>query len=71
MSLAQFNANPSRSHLVAAKGVLRYLLGTVDLTLEYNFESPQGHSPVVKGFLPTGCGFADADWASDQTSRRS
>ena len=37
MALGQFNANPTRAHLVAAKRVLRYLAGTVDLALKFNF----------------------------------
>jgi len=35
MTLGQFNANLSCTHLLAAKGVLCYFLGTPDFTLEY------------------------------------
>ena len=37
MSLDQFNSNPTRAHLVAGKCVLRYLAGSLDLALEFNF----------------------------------
>ena len=35
MALGQFNANPTHAHLLAAKGILRYLVGTIDYSLEY------------------------------------
>jgi len=47
MSLGQFNANPSRAHLVAAKRVLRYIAGTVDLALEFNFDGVSYRLPLV------------------------
>ena len=66
MALGQFNANPSRAHLLAAKGVLRYLLGMLDYALEYNFpQFPVG--PPASTLLPSNCAFTDADWASDET----
>ncbi|PPR04536.1 hypothetical protein CVT24_013130, partial [Panaeolus cyanescens] len=34
MALGQFNSRPTRAHLLAAKRVLRYLAGTVELSLE-------------------------------------
>jgi len=30
MALGQYNTNPSQSHLLATKGVLCYLIGTMD-----------------------------------------
>lgn len=70
MSLGQFNANPTRAHLLAAKGVLRYLVGTADYALEYNFlQTPVG--PPMRLLLPGDCGMSDADWASDEVTRRS
>lgn len=67
MSLGQFNANPTRAHLLAAKGVLRYLVGTADYALEYNFlQTPVG--PPMRLLLPNNCGMSDADWASDETN---
>lgn len=42
MALGQFNASPTRTHLACAKGVLRYLAGTVHLCLQ--FPSPPSQS---------------------------
>jgi len=70
MTLGRFNSNPTHAHLLAAKGVLRYLLGTLDFALEYNFEQVPIGNPTSLIF-PTDCGFSDADWASDEFSRRS
>jgi hypothetical protein len=39
MALGQFNSSPTRAHLACAKGVLRYLAGTVHLSLQ--FPSPR------------------------------
>ena len=68
MALGQFNASPTRSHLACAKGVLRYLAGTVHICLQ--FPSPSfRHSS--RSQLPSTCGFSDADWASDEKDRKS
>ena len=69
MSLGQFNANPSHSHLVAAKRVLRYIAGTVDLALEFNFDG--GVVPDTIGGFIRNCVVSDADWASDVSDRKS
>ena len=69
MALGQFNANPSRSHLVAAKRVLRYIAGTVDLALEFNFDG--GVVPATIGGFIRNCVISDADWASDESDRKS
>ncbi|RDB14617.1 Retrovirus-related Pol polyprotein from transposon TNT 1-94 [Hypsizygus marmoreus] len=70
MALGQFNSNPTRAHLLAAKGVLRYLLGTIDYALEYNFsQAPVG--PPLSVLIPNNCAMMDADWASDESDRRS
>ena len=70
MALGQYNANPTRAHLLAAKGVLRYLLGTIDFALEYNFAQMPVGNPT-SAFIPNNCAFTDADWASDEGDRRS
>jgi len=70
MALDQFNANPTRAHLLAAKGVLHYLLGMLDYVLEYNFLQ-QPVDPPASALLPSNCAFTDADWASDETDHRS
>ena len=69
MALGQFNANPTRSHLLAAKRVLRYLAGTLDLALEFNFDG--GVVPSTVGGFVRNCAISDADWASDESDRKS
>lgn len=65
MALGQYNANPTRTHLLAVKGVLHYLLDTIDYGLEYNFpQMPVG--PPTSMFFPGNCAFMDADWAFDE-----
>ena len=43
MALGQFNASPTHAHLLAAKGVLHYLLGTLNYALEYNQSFTTAH----------------------------
>ena len=69
MALGQFNASPTRAHLACAKGVLRYLAGTVHLCLQ--FPSPPSKSPPETVPLPSIRGLSDADWASDEKDRKS
>ena len=69
MSLGQFNAAPTRAHLVAGKRVLRYLAGTLDLALEFNFDG--GVVPASVGGFIRNCAVSDADWASDERDRKS
>lgn len=75
MALGQFNSTPSRAHLICAKGVLRYLAGTVSLCLQFPSHSPppsSSSSPQNNLFpLPSTHGFSDADWASDEKDRKS
>ena len=69
LALSQFNSSPTRSHLLAAKGVLRYLSGTLDYALEYPTPSdalPPSVTPHIHA-----CALSDADWASDSSDRRS
>jgi len=67
IALGQYNMNLSRAHLLAIKGGLCYLLGTLDFALEYNFtQSPGG--PLLLVFLLSNCAFTDADWATDKTN---
>ena len=69
MALGQFNSTPSRAHLLCAKGVLRYLAGTVSLCLQ--FPSPSASPPNELSSFPPTRGFSDADWASDEKDRKS
>ena len=69
MWLGQFSANPSRSHFLAAKHVLRYLAGSRALALSYGI--PHSSTPsALRGFMHN-MGCSDADWASDPSHRRS
>ncbi|KNZ75285.1 Copia protein [Termitomyces sp. J132] len=70
MSLGQYNSNPTRAHLLVAKRVLRYISGTRDYALEYNFTHPSP-DPPTRLILPADFGVVDADWASDTDTRRS
>ena len=69
MALGQFNASPTRSHLACAKGVLRYLAGTINLCLQFP-SSSSDQSLTTPSVTPTH-GLSDADWASDEKDRKS
>jgi hypothetical protein len=58
-TLSQFNVKPTSIHLAAAKRVLRYLKGTMELGIVY--------SPPVR----EATAFSDADWAGNHDNRRS
>lgn len=58
-SLSQYNDGFSKAHWNAAKRVLRYLKGTIDVGLFYRSEDNS-----MKGY-------ADADWAGSKDDRRS
>lgn len=58
--LARFLQRPKEIHWTAAKRVLRYLKGTMDLSLCYR---PTGPTTVV--------GHSDSDWARDPQTRKS
>lgn len=60
-SLAQHNSNPSPAHFAAAKRLLRYLAGTVNLRMSYGGDH-------VDEDLHAYC---DADWASNPSNRLS
>src|SRR5271168_2717128 len=64
MSLGQFNANPTHTHLACAKGVLRYLAGTINMCLQFPSPIPQPTSSPTRAL-------SDADWASDEKDRKS
>ena len=69
MALGQYNTSPTRTHLLAAKGVLRYLARTPDLSLTLGMDQPDLSTPV-QGFAMC-CGLTDSDWATDKKDRRS
>ncbi|XP_068692965.1 uncharacterized protein [Montipora capricornis] len=57
--VSKFCANPTQSHLTAAKRILRYLKGTVYLGLSYKCADVN----LI--------GYSDADWAGDVDDRHS
>ena len=59
-AVSKFNSAPTEAHLTAVKRILRYLKGTIDLSLQYKCTE---NLDVI--------GYSDADWASDMDSRRS
>jgi hypothetical protein len=59
--LAQFNSNPTATHLTAALHMLRYLKGSRNLYIVYK---RQEHTAIILGH-------SDSDWASDANDRRS
>ena len=60
--LSQFLTDPSSTHLVAAKRVLRYLKATRNLSITYGGDD--GNNLQILGF-------ADANWAADRDDRKS
>ena len=61
--VSQFAANPTQTHLLAAKRILRYIKGTIDYKIHFGSESTD-NSITLKGY-------SDADWGSDPDSRKS
>jgi hypothetical protein len=59
-TLSQFMVELRRAHLIAAKHVLRYLMGTIDYGLDY-----------VRGDGVRLAGFTDSDWAGLVSDRKS
>ena len=58
--LSRFNSAPTETHLTAAKRILRYLKGTINLSLVYKKTE---NSEII--------GYTDAEWANDLDTRRS
>jgi hypothetical protein len=58
--VSQFTSDPTREHLKATKHILRYLKGSMDLSLCYD----GNNEPNLQGY-------SDADWGNDPNSRRS
>ena len=61
--LSRFTSNPGEKHWKALKRVLRYLNGTRDYGVHLGGK--------ISGALPIIVGYADADFASDVSTRRS
>ena len=59
-NIAKFSAQPTKTHWVAVKRILRYLKGSVDYGLNFTHEST---SECI--------GYSDADWGGDLDDRKS
>ena len=77
--LTRFMSNPGEEHWEAARHVLRYLAGSIDVALHYRFR-PDLHSSGAGAAQPTSTAagqqftalvWCDADWAQCEESRRS
>ena len=69
MALGQHNMNPTHAHLLAAKGVLRYLAGSLEFSLEYGLDTSVISPPVQE--TAKGCILMDADWVTDEKDQKS
>jgi len=69
MALGQYNSAPTRAHLLIAKGVLQYLAGLFEFSLEYSLDSSVISPPVQE--IVKGCILTDADWAMDEKDQKS
>ena len=58
-AVSKYNSNPSEAHLTAVKRILRYLRGTLDMTLVYR--------KSTSGLM----GYTDSNWANDLDDRHS
>jgi hypothetical protein len=67
LQLSSFNSNPCQGHLAAARHVLRYLEGKINLGIIYK---RQRASSAPCGFWSNEIGHSDADWGRDLDSRR-
>jgi hypothetical protein len=59
-TLSQFPVEPRRVHLVAAKHVMRYLMGTIECGLNYDGD----HEFILSGYT-------DSDWDGSVSDRKS
>jgi hypothetical protein len=60
--ISRFMHDPRKSHLIAAKRILRYIKGTIDFGLLF----PYGAQSKVNELK----GYSDSDWCGDLTDRR-
>jgi hypothetical protein len=60
--LSQYNTDPSAAHMHAAKHLLRYLKGSIDLGITYSAAIGGDLTPIT---------YADASYASDLDDRKS
>ena len=59
--LSKYMSKPGKAHWEGVKRVLRYIKGTINYGLVFNAD---GNIPIL-------CGYSDADWGGDVSTRRS
>ena len=69
MALGQHNTNPTCAHLLSAKGVLWYLTGSLEFSLEYGLDTSVISPPVQETVKD--CILTDADWTTDEKDQKS
>ena len=72
--ISQFSANPRKSHLGAAKRILRYLKGTINLKLKLGNATTATATTAATADPATTIkisGYSDANWGNDINTRRS
>jgi len=66
--ISQFASNPTILHHQAAKRIIRYIKGTINLKLNYEEKLNYGD---VREREPMLIGYSDANWGNDVNTRRS
>ncbi|XP_045810869.1 secreted RxLR effector protein 161-like [Trifolium pratense] len=61
--ISRFMHDPRKPHMIAAKRILRYLKGTLELGLLFPIGTSSAGSTLI--------GYSDSDWCGDITDRRS
>ncbi|CAJ2645977.1 unnamed protein product [Trifolium pratense] len=61
--ISRFMHDPRKSHMIAAKRILRYLKGTLEIGLLFPIGTNSAGSTLI--------GYSDSDWCGDITDRRS
>jgi len=61
--ISKFMHDPRKSHLIAAKRILRYIKGTIDFGLLFPYGAQSKVNELIR--------YSDSDWCGDLTDRRS
>jgi chemotaxis protein histidine kinase CheA len=70
-AVCRYGANPSPSHLVAAKRIMRYLAGTTRMGLTYKDKDKDKNKNKNDAHQIQITAFTDADWGGDHHDRKS
>ena len=70
--VSQFSASPRKSHLAAAKRIIRYLKGSINLKLKLgNATNATKNATIDPAETIKISGYSDANWGNDINTRRS